>query len=207
MRPGGARRTLGVLAIVLSMAGCNAMKIDDFADREPRLVLEDYFAGKTRAWGIFEDRFGNLRREFVVDIIGNWDGRRLVLDEAFQYADGETDRRVWTITRQSDGTYQGRAGDVIGTATGIAAGNALNWRYEMDLKIGERSLRVSFDDWMFLQPNQVLLNRARVDKWGVRIGEVTLMFVKADANEESALPPAALRFIDPRAAAAAGGAR
>ena len=207
MRPGGARRALGVLAIVLSMAGCNAMKIDDFADREPRLVLENYFAGKTRAWGIFEDRFGNLRREFVVDITGDWDGRRLVLDEVFQYADGETDRRVWTITRQSDGTYQGRAGDVIGTATGIAAGNALNWRYEMDLKIGERSLRVSFDDWMFLQPNQVLLNRARVDKWGVRIGEVTLMFVKADANEEGALPPAALRFIDPRPAAGAGGAR
>lgn len=183
------------------------MKIDDFADREPRLVLEEFFAGKTRAWGIFEDRFGNLRREFVVDITGDWDGHRLVLDEAFQYADGETDRRVWTITRQSDGTYQGRAADVIGTATGVAAGNALNWRYEMDLKMGERSLRVSFDDWMFLQPNHVLLNRARVEKWGLRIGEVTLMFVKANGDKSSALPPSALRFIDPLPAAAAGGAR
>lgn len=207
MRPRGARRALIVLAIVLSMAGCNAMKIDDFAEREPRLVLEEFFAGKTRAWGIFEDRFGNLRREFVVDITGHWDGHQLVLDEAFQYADGETDRRVWTITRNSDGTYQGRAADVIGTATGVAAGNALNWRYEMDLKMGERTLRVSFDDWMFLQPNHVLLNRARVEKWGVRIGEVTLMFVKTNGDESSALPPSALRFIDPRSAAAAGGAR
>jgi hypothetical protein len=189
------------------MAGCNAMKIDDFADREPRLVLEEYFAGKTRAWGIFEDRFGNLRREFVVDISGDWDGRQLVLDEAFQYADGETDRRVWTITRNSDGTYQGQAADVIGTATGVAAGNALNWRYEMDLKMGERTLRVSFDDWMFLQPNHVLLNRARVEKWGLRVGEVTLMFVKANGAESTAVPPTALRFIDPRPAAAAGGAR
>lgn len=207
MRSSGVRRTLAGFAVVLFMTGCNVMKIDDFADREPRLVLEEFFAGKTRAWGIFEDRFGNLRREFVVDITGDWDGHRLVLDEAFQYADGETDRRVWTITRNSDGTYQGRAADVIGTATGVAAGNALNWRYEMDLKMGERSVRVSFDDWMFLQPNHVLLNRARVEKWGLRIGEVTLMFVKANGDGSSALPPSALRFMDPRPAAAAGGAR
>lgn len=207
MRSSGVRRTLAGFAVVLFMTGCNVMKIDDFADREPRLVLEEFFAGKTRAWGIFEDRFGNLRREFVVDITGDWDGHRLVLDEAFQYADGETDRRVWTITRNSDGTYQGRAADVIGTATGVAAGNALNWRYEMDLKMGERSVRVSFDDWMFLQPNHVLLNRARVEKWGLRIGEVTLMFVKANGDGLSALPPSALRFNDPRPAAAAGGAR
>ncbi|MEX2311790.1 MAG: DUF3833 domain-containing protein [Rhodospirillales bacterium] len=154
------------------------MKPVDFKNATPRLVIEDYFNGKTRASGMFEDRFGNLRRQFTVDITGTWDGDALVLDEHFLYADGERDRRVWTITKTGPNTYQGHADDVIGSATGQAYGNALNWRYEMDLKVGDGTLRVHFNDWMFLQPSGMLLNRARVSKLGVEIGTVTLAFVK-----------------------------
>ena len=48
----------------------------------------------------------------------------------------------------------------------------------MDLKIGESRLRVQFDDWMFLQHDGVLINRARVSKLGFEIGQVTLTFQK-----------------------------
>ena len=48
----------------------------------------------------------------------------------------------------------------------------------MDLKIGERTLRVHFNDWMFLQSSGVMVNRARVSKFGIAIGEVTLFFQK-----------------------------
>ena len=44
------------------------MNIEDFKNTKPELVLEEYFAGKVSAYGIFEDRFGNLRRQFTVDI-------------------------------------------------------------------------------------------------------------------------------------------
>ena len=149
-----------------------------FKDAEPRLELEDYFAGETRASGIFEDRFGRLRRQFTVDITGTLDGDMLVLDERFEYSDGETDRRVWTIRKIGRHTYEGRADDVIGVARGEAYGNALNWRYDIDLKVGDGALRVHFNDWMFLQPSGVLLNRARVSKFGIEIGQVTLAFTK-----------------------------
>lgn len=169
--------TLIFALIVLS--GCTSMKPSDFSKAEPLLRIEDYFVGQTRAWGIFEDRFGNLRRQFVVDIQGSWDGESLVLDERFRYSDGETDRRVWTIKKIDEHRYEGRADDVIGTAIGESYGNALNWRYDMDLKIGERTLRVHFNDWMFLQSSGVMVNRARVSKFGIAIGEVTLFFQKA----------------------------
>jgi hypothetical protein len=104
--------------------------------------------------------------------------KTIVLDEQFQYRDGERDRRVWTITKTDDHTYEGRADDVIGVAKGESYGNALNWRYDMDLKVGEGTLRVHFNDWMFLQPSGVLLNRARVSKLGIEIGTVTLAFMK-----------------------------
>jgi hypothetical protein len=166
-----------IFALIV-LSGCSSMKPSDFSKAEPLLRIEDYFVGQTRAWGIFEDRFGNLRRQFVVDIQGSWDGEALVLDERFRYSDGETDRRVWTIKKIDEHRYEGRADDVIGTAIGESYGNALNWRYDMDLKIGEGTLRVHFNDWMFLQSSGVLVNRARVSKFGIAIGEVTLFFQK-----------------------------
>jgi hypothetical protein len=160
------------------LAACSSMKPEDFAGQEPRFRVEDYFAGQTRAWGMFEDRFGNLRRQFVVDITGSWDGRVLTLDERFAYSDGEKEQRIWKIAKVDDNTYTGTAGDVVGTAKGRSFGNALNWAYDMNLKVGNDTWRVTFDDWMFLQPDGVLLNRATVTKFGIHIGTVTLSFQK-----------------------------
>ncbi len=174
----GARLLL--IAVVALLTGCGSMDARDFADAQPRLVLEEYFAGRTRGWGLFEDRSGNLRRQFVVDIDGTWDGRELVLDEDFTYSDGEKDRRVWRIVRKDSHTYEGRATDVVGVAQGSVYGNALNWRYDLELEVDDDTWLVHFDDWMFLQPDGVVINRARVSKWGIDIGEVTLVFRKME---------------------------
>jgi len=176
------------------------MKPEDFSKKEPRFVLEEYFIGRTQASGIFEDRFGNLRRQFSVDIDGTWDGNILVLDEQFSYADGEKDQRVWRITKLDDHTYEGTASDIIGTASGRSFGNALNWQYYMDLKVGDGRWRVYFDDWMFLQPGGTLLNRATVKKWGVRLGDVTLSFKKVPHKKVAYKPDQTELFRIPQQA-------
>ena len=159
------------------------MKPEDFAEQKPRLLIEEYFAGKTQAWGIFQDRFGTLRRQFRVDIDGTWDGEELTLVEDFVYDDGETEQRIWRIKKVGEHGYEGRAEGVIGIAEGTAYGNALNWRYRFALKVGDSTWNVHFDDWLFLQNERVLINRAEVTKFGLQIGEVTLMFLKMDGAE------------------------
>lgn len=182
------RKLLVLAAAVVMLAGCGTMNVKDFAGRTPELRLEDYFAGQTRAWGLFEDRFGTVRREFTVDITGTWDGRELVLEEDFLYSDGETERRVWRIEKTGPDTYRGTAGDVVGEAVGQVAGNALNWRYTMDLKVGDGTWRVRFDDWMFLQPDGTLINRAYVSRWGIEIGSITIAFQRQGAGQSAAAP-------------------
>lgn len=170
---------IGLAALfALGLGGCDDMTVDEFAGRGPELRLEEYFAGRTEAWGLFEDRFGRVRREFAVEIDGAREGDDLTLDERFRYADGETDRRVWRIAVQGGGRYVGRADDVVGEAVGRAVGNALNWRYDMDLKVGDGTWRVAFDDWFYLQPDGVLINRARVKRWGFEIGTLSIFFRK-----------------------------
>jgi hypothetical protein len=154
------------------------MKPEDFAGTTPRLTVEDYFLGQTRAWGIFQDRSGRLRRQFTVDIVGEMRDGALILTEDFRYADGATERRTWHIRRLDAHHYEGRADDVIGVARGSAFGQALNWRYVLRLKLDGRDWDLNFDDWMFLQPDGVLINRAVVSKFGFRVGEVTLTFSK-----------------------------
>lgn len=172
------------LAIAGLVGGCNNMNIDEFAAAKPTLKLEEYFLGDLKAWGMFHDRFGNLRRQFVVDIEGHLEGDELILREDFVYDDGETQQRVWRIKAVGDGRYEGRADDVIGIAAGTAKGNALNWTYKMDLKVGDGSWRVSFDDWMFLQPDGMMLNQATVTRWGFDVGVVTIAFRKlTEANQ------------------------
>jgi len=157
------------------------MKIDDFAKTTPVFDLETYFSGHTRAWGMFEDGSGNIKRQFTVDIHGYHQDGEFVLDESFVYNDGEKQTRTWRIRNLGEGRYEGRAGDVIGVAIGVQRGQALNWRYKLDLPFNDGTIAVDFDDWMLLQPDNVLLNRAKVSKFGFGVGQVTLFFQRKEA--------------------------
>ena len=110
------------------ISGCSSVKIQDYKNAEPKLDLFDYFKGKTYAQGQFQDRSGLVVRRFTVDITGEIEGNQLTLDERFVYNDGEKQQRIWRITKTAEGTYTGKADDVIGEAIGESAGNALNWR-------------------------------------------------------------------------------
>ena len=183
-------KTLLILAGLLFLGGaisaCSKRGIENLSDRTPPLSLEEFFKGQTIAWGVFEDRFGNLRRQFRVNITGTVNGDVLILDEDFLYDDGEKDKRVWTITNLGQGDdglihYEGKAEDIDGSAEGRIAGNALNWIYDIDLQMGERKLNVRFNDWIYQQDDNVAINRAYVSKFGIEIGSVTLVFMRGDA--------------------------
>lgn len=172
------KKILIILLCSLGMSACNSMKIENYSNSTIQLDIFDYFEGQTLAWGLFQDRFGNVKKQFRVEITGTIENDILTLIENFDYSDGSKDKRVWKINKKSRNRYDGSADDIIGTAIGVSNGNALNWKYEMDLKIGKRTIRVDFNDWMFLQKDMVLMNIARVSKWGLKLGEVNIFFIK-----------------------------
>ena len=162
------------------------MKIEAYKSGEPARVIEEFFEGQVEAWGIFVDRFGQLRRQFKVDLNGQWDGATLTLSEEFYYTDGENQRRMWHILKKEGGRYEGRAEDVFGVAYGQIGGNAFNWSYDLNLRMFGQDVRVHVDDWMFLQHGGVLINRAKVSKFGLELGTLEIFFRQKDAYEVSA---------------------
>jgi len=165
---------------VLLLAGCASVTPRDYANEKPVLDLFRYFEGTVDAWGYFAGRSGKVERRFKVVIKGTVQGNTLTLDEDFDYADGTKSKRIWTITRLDANRYTGTAGDVIGTATGEAWGNALRWTYVLALEVDGKTYHVDFDDWMYLQDDKVMLNKSVMSKYGFTLGEVILSFRKRD---------------------------
>ena len=160
------------------LSGCAAPTPADYAAEKPPLDLKTYFNGEFTAHGLFTNRQGKVARRFVVQMTGSWQGNQGTLDERFTYSDGKTERRVWRLTDLGGGRYKGLADDVLGEAVGVAAGNALNWRYTLKLPVDGKDYEVQFDDWMYLMDERVMLNKAVMSKFGIRLGEVTLSFYK-----------------------------
>ena len=144
---------------------------------EPFELLE-YFDGETTAWGLVVDRFGNLQRSFKVKLAGKRDNKKLLLKEYFTYNDGEREYREWVIIKTENGSYEGKSKDTIGVAKGIQIGNTLRMVYDTTISIGETDIRVSFDDRFVKADKKVVINRAEILKWGIKIADVTIFFSK-----------------------------
>jgi hypothetical protein len=123
-------------------------------------------------------------KRFHVQIESRVEGQQLILDERFLYSDGTRQRRVWTLQPAGDGRWRGRADDVVGEASGEIAGNALRWRYRLDLPVDGRHWEVDLDDWMYLMDEDTMINRSSMSKLGVELGQVILFF----RREPKALP-------------------
>ena len=179
------RLILAALALTTLAACTGKPSFDDPVLSDRQLNLEEFFDGDLVAYGQFQDVLGTVRRRFEVRVQGDWDGERLRLVEDFVYEDGATEQRIWTLVKTGPETWEGTAPGVIGTATGQEDGDRFNWRYEIDLPIPSadgtvETLRVTFDDWMWLLSDDRLFNRAYVQRFGVDIGDVSISFERLD---------------------------
>ena len=170
--------TAGAATAALALTGCAGPQVGDYATEKPVLDLRQYFNGSLDAYGVFSDRSGEVVRRLTVVMRCTWNGDEGVLDEDFTYSDGTTQKRIWRLKHEGNGRYTGRADDVVGVAEGQTAGNAFRWGYTLALPVDGRVWNVQFDDWMYLLDERVMLNKAVMSKFGIRLGEVTLSFVR-----------------------------
>lgn len=173
---------LVVTALSFSL-GCAspAIKGETYRQQSPTLDIGQFFDGSVKAWGIVQNRKGNIIQRFTVDIEGTLDGDSLVLDEVFHYGFGEGPlTRRWELTRLADGQWRGSANDILATASGAEHGNAFNWRYQMDLprRGSNKTVRVWFDDWIWAMDDKTVVNRSYIRKFGITFAEVTLFMQK-----------------------------
>jgi hypothetical protein len=177
-----AAKYIVVGLVMMGLFACSSPSVTQYANEKPNLDLSEYFNGTIDAYGIFTDRSGEVKKRFTVLLVAQWkviDGKKVgTLDESFEYSDGTKQKRIWTLTETAPGKFIGRADDVVGDALGESAGNALNWAYTLALPVDGTIYHVQFDDWMYLLTPKVMINKAKMSKFGIDLGEVTLSFYK-----------------------------
>ena len=168
------------LFVTILLTGCsgNNMKPIDFKDQKPRLIIENYLSGNVKAWGILQNRAGKVIRQFSADLNGEWDGKQLILNEKFIWNDGEIQTRKWKIDKIDEHNYEGTAGDVVGKAKGYSYGPAFKFEYVLLVPVKGREMKITFDDWIFMQNEKVAINRAKMTKFGIRVADLTVIFIK-----------------------------
>ena len=159
-----------LVAACLALAGCSAGGVGQYADREPRLVPEEFFNGDLRAHGVIKDRSGNVIRYFNASIKAYWVDGVGTLEEDFVFDDGELSRRVWTLEPTGENTYRGTAGDVVGDGELTVAGNSMFLDYVLRVPYRDGTIDLRIDDRMYLVSPDVLINESQNAETGFQRG-------------------------------------
>ena len=165
-------------ACTLALAGCSSVTPDDYQGRTPAFEPESFFNGALTAHGVVKDFSGKAIRHFSADIAGCWDEGVGTLDEDFVFDDGETQKRIWTLTPDGDQTYIGTAGDVVGEGLARWQGNAMFLDYTLRIELGDGPIDVKIDDRMYRVSENVVINESNMRKLGFGVGEILLTIIR-----------------------------
>ena len=75
-----------VLLLSLLLMGCSTLNPDTYRAQQPAFDLFEFFDGQVTAYGIVQNRSGQVIQRFEVDIQGTVQDTVLTLDEDFVYA-------------------------------------------------------------------------------------------------------------------------
>ena len=175
------RTFAGLSTFLLSLGllqSCSSVPVTEYADNSPTMVVEEFFNGSLKAHGIVKDRSGKVTRYFNASIKADWVDGVGTLDEVFKFDDGEEQNRIWKLTRDQSGGYVGTANDVVGSSALEVSGNSLFLDYVLRIPYDDGTLDLHIDDRMYLVSDRVLINESVMTKWGVKVGQITLVIEK-----------------------------
>lgn len=161
------------------LSSCNSLKVNVYENEKPAFDFFKFFEGNVTADGFFQDRGGFIVKRMHVEMKGRMEGDLLIVDEDFTYSDGTKDQRTWKFKKSSDGrVIDASAPDVKEVNTVEVAGNAFHMNYVLNLKVGSSTYEVRMDDWMYRMNDTLIINKTKMSKFGVSLGEITLTIQK-----------------------------
>ena len=67
-------RRVITMGILCTLFGCSGIDTKKYAEMEPKADIKEFFNGPIKAWGLIQDRSGNVVSRFDVVMNGTWKG-------------------------------------------------------------------------------------------------------------------------------------
>ena len=161
------------------MAACSdPLPVSSFAKAGPAFDPIAFFTGHVRSWGVLEDRSAQPTQVVTTDCQGAVDSQgNLRMTQRLHVGAEPVTIREWHMRRIGPGRFEATANDMLGAATGEAAGPAFHWHWTLALQPGNHLKDVVLNQWWYLQADGSMLNRTTIRKLGYIAAEVTEHFV------------------------------
>ena len=158
--------------------GCH-MRIEDFNQTQPELIPQKFFSGELVMYGLVKDWKGSVIRSFKGQIQASWNEEGIgTLAESFVFNDGEQQNRSWTLKPIDEKTFIATASDVVGKGQFTARGNSMFGRYTLQIPYRNSTIDLNIQDWLHLQEDGIILNHAKMKKFGITVGELIVTMIK-----------------------------
>jgi hypothetical protein len=166
-------------SLCFALVGCSTSQEELYSKKQPPLIVQHYFNGTVKAYGMVQNRSNEVSRRFAVVITGNWpNAKQGTLHEEFIFDDGEKQTRDWVFTFTDEHHFIGTAADIVGEAHGSQYGNSIHMNYVLAVKTNGKTIDLSVDDWLYAMNDQIVLNKSTLNKFGITFGHITIAFVK-----------------------------
>ena len=170
----------GALGLAVGMLGCSSpMSVGSFAGSGPNFDPVTFFRGSIQSWGVLENRSGEPTDIVLTEGIGEAEGPDGVhFPQRVRVGHDMPVMRDWHMRRLGSGRFEATANDMVGVASGEAAGRAFHWTWTLAVRPGNPVTNVTMDQWWYLQDDGSMLNRTIISKLGVVVAEVTEHFTR-----------------------------
>lgn len=155
-------------------------KPEDYEDGDPEFDLRTHLNGKLICEGVIFGPMGRMTSSFVARFDAHWDGNVGVIDEHFDYNNGEIQKRQWTLTLGENGTFTAKAPDVPWTGRGAQAGSAVLFRYPIRLPESAGGFVLQSFDCMYMTGEGTIVNRSQFRKFGIKVAELVATIRKEE---------------------------
>lgn len=178
----GALLTLLLLILRERFAGFSAQRPEDYDGASPDFDLQKHLNGPIDCEGVIFGPTGRVVSRFSAKMDAHWNGGLGVMRERFLYDSGSRQDREWRLEMGDDGAFRAEADDLIGAGHGRQAGPSAWLRYRIRLPREAGGHVLDVNDWMYLLPNGVIVNRSRFSKFGIRVAELVATMRRTEAE-------------------------
>lgn len=173
-----------ILFIMLLFSGCSMNNINNYQNNKPELNFEHFFDGKLIAYGSVFDFFGRLDARFIIrsEKIDNPNYRndnKVLYKQSIEYIDTKKTKEMISYAifdKNNTKTLIYKDEMMTGEAKYQIAGNAANVRY--DLKLEDKNMIVSADDWLYLVDQNHATNKITIKKFGIPVANIVMSIIK-----------------------------
>lgn len=168
----GAVIVIGVVVLRRRHAAFYGQSPADYDEGYPTFDMRQHLNGEMLCEGVIFGPLGRVTSTFVAEFNVQWNGDKGTMKETFRYNDGSTQDRCWYITLTDGAGFTCAADDVPGGGQGTLSGPAVQMLYNIKLPEASGGHVLNTVDWMYLTPDNVIVNRSQFRKFGFKVAEL-----------------------------------